>query len=692
MIRPPSLALALFLAVSAHAAAPPDAAQIARSVTIYRDNYGVPHIYGPTDANCVFGYGYAQAEDNFWQIEDGYIRATGRASEIYGEKALNDDLAVRALEIPRLSQLEYEHAPPRIRQLMEALTGAYNFYLERHPQVKPRLIAHFEPWQPFALMRYSIYYLFLFQQTGVSSPQIRDAAREQGSNMWAIAPSKSATGHAMLLINPHQPFFGPGQYYEGHVHSDEGWNMSGASFFGRAFPSIGHNEYLGWSHTVNKPDVVDLYEETFDKTDDPVAYRYGGEYRRAVEWTETVRVKTDSVLATRRFTFRKTHHGPIIAWRNGKALAAKFAGLEDDGQIQQWYEMTRARNFPEFRKAVSRLAVPMFNIVYADRDGNIFYLYNGAVPRRASRYDWSKPVDGSDPETEWHGYHSIDELPQVLNPKSGFVQNCNSTPFTTTVFENPDPSKFPSYMVGEGETARARISRRILYNKDKFTFEEWARAAFDTYVIEAEGEIPKLWDRYQALEKSDPPRAAKLARAITELREWDHVGTVQSVPMTLFTLWFSKQDSKAKEDPLGTLEDVLSDLQGKFGSWEVPWGDVNRIERAQSGGEEPFSDSKPSLPVAGGPGPEGIVFNFYARPENGQKRRYGVAGHSFVSVVEFAPEVQARSVLVFGENSDPQSPHYLDQTRLYANQQFKPAWFTRADIEAHAERRYHPGE
>lgn len=689
-----TLALAILFTISGRASAQMDTAQLARSVTIYRDNYGVPHIYGPTDASCVFGYGYAQAEDNFWQIEDSYMRAIGRASEIYGEKTLNDDLLVRTLEIPRLSRIEYENAPPRIKQLVEALAASYNFYLKKHPRVKPRLITHFEPWQPFALMRYSIYYLFLYQRTGIAHEQIRDAAREQGSNMWAIAPAKSAAGHAMLFINPHQPFFGPGQYYEGHVHSDEGWNMSGASFFGRAFPSIGHNEYLGWSHTVNEPDVVDVYEETFDNPQDPLAYRYGGAYRKSVEWPESISVKTDTGLVARRFTLRKTHHGPIVAWRNGKALAVKFARLDEGGQIEQWYEMTRARNFAGFRKAVSRLAAPMFNIVYADRAGNIFYLYNGAVPRRATKYDWSKRVDGSDPETEWHGYHSIDELPQVLNPKSGFVQNCNSTPFTTTVFDNPDPAKFPSYMVGEADTARARISRRILYNQEKFTFEEWARAAFDTTVIEAETEIPKLAERYEALRQSDAPRAANLARAIAELREWDHIGTIRSVSMTIFTLWYWKQarDAKAKADPIGNLEDVLKDLQEKFGTWEVPWGEVNRIERAQSGGEEPFSDAKPSFPVAGGPGPEGIVFNFYARPELGQKRRYGVAGHSFVSVVEFGPQVRARSVLVFGENSDPASPHYLDQTRLYANQQFKPAWFTREEIQAHAERTYHPGE
>ncbi|HKW97586.1 MAG TPA: acylase [Bryobacteraceae bacterium] len=689
-----ALVVTLAFAIPGRAAARAEAAQLARSVTIYRDSYGVPHIYGPTDASCVFGFAYAQAEDNFWQIEDSYLRSLGRASEIYGEKTLNDDLLVRSLEIPKLSQREYEHATPRMRQLVEALADGFNYYLVRHPQVKPRLITHFEPWHTFAFGRYALYYLFLFGETGIDNKQIRDAAREQGSNMWAIAPGKSATGHAMLFINPHQPFFGPGQWYEAHVHSDEGWDMSGASFFGSVFPTIGHNEYLGWSHTVNKPDVVDVYEETFDDPQNSLAYRYGNEHRQAVEWSESIRVKTDAGLVTRRFTLRKTHHGPIVAWRNGKALAVKFARLEEGGQIQEWYDMTRAHNYGEFRKAVSELAVPLFNVVYADRDGNIFYLYNGAVPRRAARYDWSKAVDGTDPETEWHGYHSIDELPQVLNPKSGFVQNCNSTPFTTTIFDNPDPAKFPPYMVGEGETARARISRRILYNHEKFTFEEWAKAAFDTSVIEAETEIPKLVDRWEALKKSDADRAARLARPVTELREWDHVGTIHSVPMTLFTLWYWKQvrDAKAKNDPIGALEDVIKDLENKFGTWEVPWGEINRVERTFSSGEEPFSDAKTSFPVAGGPGPEGIVFNFYARAEKGQKRNYGVAGHSFVSVVEFASEVKARSIMVFGENSDPSSPHYLDQTRLYANQQFKPAWFTKAEIQAHAERTYHPGD
>jgi len=668
-------------------------ADLARSVTIYRDTYGVPHIFGPTDASCVFGYAYAQAEDNFWQIEDSYIRALGHASEVYGGKTLDDDVVVRTLEIPRLAKAEYENSSGSLRDLLDAFADGLNYYIERHPQA-PRLLKHFEPWHMLAFNRYAIYYLFLYGETGIPKEDTSKLAEQQGSNMWAIRPSKSATGHAMLFINPHQPFFGPGQWYEGQVHSDQGWDMSGASFFGSAFPTLGHNEHLGWSHTVNKPDVFDIYEETFDKPGDPLAYRYNGGYRQATAWTDTITVKTDRGPATHTYKMMRTHHGPVVAKRNGKYLAVKFARFEEGGQIAEWYEMSKAANLAEFRKAMSHVAIPMFNAMYADDAGNIFYLYNGAVPQRSRKFDWLKPVDGSTPETEWHGYHTIGELPQLLNPKSGFVQNCNSTPFLTTIDGNPNPGDFPTYMVGEGDTARARISRRILWNKDKFTFDDWSRAAFDTYVIEAETEIPRLTGLWQALKASDPLRAAKLEYPTAELREWDHIGRNSSVPMTLFSLWYWKQqrEAKAKDDPLGAFEQIIADLEKDFGTWEVPWGEINRLERGQSGGDEPFSDARESLPVPGGPGPVGIVFNFYARPEKGQKEHFGVAGHSFVSVVDFGPKVEAKSILVFGESADPKSPHYFDQARLYANQQFKPAWFYLDDIQAHTERKYHPGE
>jgi acyl-homoserine lactone acylase PvdQ len=697
-----------------------DSEQIAKSITIYRDNYGVPHVYAPTDAAAAFGYMYAQAEDNFWQIEDSYIRSLGRASEVYGAKTLEDDELVRALEIPRLAQEEYAHLPARTKALMDGATEGLNYFLARNPQVKPRLLTHFEPWYGLAFNRYALYFQFIYRRSGLRTEEIKSvvepqaakpaaaipahsvddasaidyktAAETQGSNMWAVMPAKSADGHALLFINPHQPFFGTGQWYEGQVHSDEGWDMSGASFFGSALPTLGHNEFLGWSHTVNAPDIVDVWEETFDKPGDPLAYRYDGGYRHATEWTDTIKVKTDAGMVPHKLTFRKTHHGPVVAVREGKQLTVKMARFEEGGQLDEWYNMTRARNMEEFKKAMSATAVPMFNAVYADRDGNIFYVYNGAVPKRSQKFDWSKPVDGSTSETEWQGYHAFSELPQVTNPKSGWVQNCNSTPFLTTVFDNPDPDKFPKYMVGEGDTARARISRRILWNKDTFTFDEWAKAGFNTYVIQAESELADL---ARAWEKSPSNKAAE---AYTELANWDHVSRTNSVPMTLFMLWHEKQYGTAviraakKQDPVQSLEQVVDDLNGTFGTWRVAWGDLNRLERRQSGGDEPFSDTVKSLPVAGAPGDVGIVFNFYARPEKDQKRRYGVAGHSFISVVDFGPQVQARSILVFGENSDPASPHYFDQSELYAKQEFKPAYFALSEIKAHAERTYHPGD
>jgi acyl-homoserine-lactone acylase len=686
----------MLLPMAACWAETPTGGQLAKSVTIYRDAYGVPHVYGPTDASCVFGYLYAQAEDNFWQIEDSYIRGLGRASEIYGERVLSEDLMVHALEIPRLAKEEYARASPHLKAMLDAGAAGLNHYIAVN-HVQPRLITRFEPWMMYAFNRYALYVLFLAKGVGLAPDSLlKIAAATQGSNMWAIAPQKSASGYAMLFINPHQPFFGPGQWYEGHVESGEGWHLSGANFFGSGFPTIGHNEVLGWSHTVNDPDVVDLWSETFDKPGDPLAYKYGSGYRQATAWDVTLKVGATS----RVFHLRKTHHGAIVGERDGKPLAVRFARLEEGGQVDEWYEMGKARSLEQFKKAMSRVAIPLFNTMYADREGNIFYVYNGAVPRRSVKFDWSKPVDGSDPEAEWAGYHSFDELPQVENPKSGFTQNTNSSPFTTTVFDNPDPAKFPPYMVHEPDNARARISRRILYNAEKLTYDDWAKAAFDTTVIQAETEIPKIVSRWEEIGKTDAARAARLLGPVTVLREWDHVSRRSSVPMNLFTQWYWKTHRtplspavRGEHDPVEGLEEVVAEMQLQYGKWDVSWGEVNRLQRMQSGGEaETFSDTKPSLAVAGGPGDIGIVFNFYSRPEKGQKRRYGVAGHSFVSVVEFGPVVKARSILVFGENSHPESKNYFDQSELYANREFKPAYFSLDEVKANAVRQYHPGE
>ncbi|HSE38301.1 MAG TPA: penicillin acylase family protein, partial [Blastocatellia bacterium] len=620
--------------------------KIARSVTIYRDNYGVPHIYGPTDASCVFGYIYAQAEDNFWQIEDTFIRSLGRASEVYGDRTLADDLLNRALEIPRLAKAEYDRISERERELSQALVDGLNYFLARNPQVKPRLITKFEPWHTFATTRFLVYQQFIYGKSGLRVDEIKTAVHALdasgsagsssvslniplngldepegepivGSNMWAVTPSRSASGNALLFINPHQPFFGPGQWYEGHIHSDTGWNLSGASFFGSPHPTIGHNEHLGWSHTVNDPDIVDVFIEKFDDAKNPLAYRYGDGYKTATEWTDAIGVKTEKGVEPRGFKFRKTHHGPIVAVRENMPLSIKLAKLEDGGSGYQRYLMGKAKSLAEFKAAISGGAVPMFNVMYADREGNIFYAYNGAVPRRSTKFDWSKPVDGSDPEAEWQGYHRFDELPQLTNPKTGFMQNCNQTPFTTTVEGNPVKENFPAYMTRESDNARARISRRILSRNEKFTFDDWARAGFDTAVIESETKIPQLAGQWEKLKVADAARAAKLTDVMAELKGWNHVSTIESKAMTLFTLWFERhgrlQAQKVKDDFLmvRALEEVIADLTRDFGTWQVAWGDINRLQRIQSGGElETFSDAKMSLPISGAPGPVGIVNNF----------------------------------------------------------------------------------
>lgn len=670
----------------------------ARQVTIYRDTYGVPHVFGKTDATTVFGFAYAQAEDYFWLLEDNYIRAIGRASEVYGEQTLESDRLNSALEIPKLAQAEYRRLDAHTRSICDAFAAGLNYYLQKNPQVKPRLINKFEPWHPLAFIRYNYY-----QNGFARAPELRpfnlqtaqvDRAEgaNQGSNGWVISPAKSATGNAMLFINPHLPFFGAGQVYEGHVHSEQGWNFTGYTRFGFPFPYVGHNENGGWVSTDNAADLADVYAETFDDSARPLAYRYGNSYRMATERIAEIKVKTANGFETRKFTLRRTHHGPVISVRDGKSLAIRMAKFEDDGWLREWFEMTKAKSPNELKRAMTPLNMNFGNVMYADRQGNTFYLYNGAVPRRNPKFDWRQPVDGSNPATEWQGYHTIDELPQLTNPKSGWMQNCNNTPFLLNDTDNPNPKDFPNYLVREGDNLRGAVSRKILAVKSKFTFAEWSKLAFDNYVIGTENSLPALLTALKKrLENSEN---STLRDAFTELSNWNHRSTTDSVAMTLFSLWRDKlgnNQTPTDEARATALEEVLKTLNQDFGTWRVGWGEISRLQRIDESTGETFNDNNPSVSVPGVNGADGAVFTFYARQIQGQKRRYGTNGATYISVVEFAPKVKALSVHVFGSSGNPKSEHFMDQSPLYVRGEFKPAWFTLEEIKANLEKAYHPG-
>ncbi|HVI70185.1 MAG TPA: penicillin acylase family protein, partial [Pyrinomonadaceae bacterium] len=573
-------------------------ATLARTVTIYRDTYGVPHVFGRTDASTVFGFAYAQAEDNFWRVEENFINALGRASELYGEKALEEDRLNHALEIPRLAQEEYARLDPHMRLLCDAFAAGFNYYIAQHPEARPRLLTKIEPWYTLAFIRYNYF------QNGFA----RDSAlrAHTGSNGWVINPSRSASGHTLLFINPHLPFFGPGQVYEGHVHSDEGWNFTGYTRFGFPLPYVGHNENGGWVSTDNAADLTDVYIETFDDPARPLAYKYGNGYRMATERVEEIRVKTPAGLETRRFTMRKTHHGPILGSRDGKLLAVRMAKFESDGWLREWYDMTRANSLAALKQAMAPLNMLFGNVMYGDRQGNTWYLYNGAVPKRDPRFDWTKPVDGSDPATEWQGYHTMSELPQMTNPKTGWMQNCNTTPFLLTSDGNPDPKQFPKYMVQESDNPRGAISREILASKASFTFDEWRRVAFDTRVMSAGARLPEL---LAALK--DSTANPRLREVHDELARWDRRSTNESVAMTLFSLWHDRVSRDRTASALRAIVEVVEALERDFGTWRVAWGELSRLQRFDESKGEEFQDSKTSIPVSGVNGNDGAVFTVY---------------------------------------------------------------------------------
>jgi acyl-homoserine-lactone acylase len=700
--------------------APVDAARLAVAVTIHRDAYGVPHVHGRTAEAVAFGIGYAQAEDNLWQIEESYLRALGRAAFLYGERELAHDIVVAAFDVERFAREEYQAQAPTLRRLLDAYAAGVNQYIDRHPELRPRVLLRMQPWYPLALLRgvspaTSIDGVRLGEivalvgagvddgggtagvDDGGGPAGARDGAPADGSSAWAVAPGRTANGRAILLQNPHLAFFGAGQPWELRLDSDDGWRFAGFTVLGTPVPRAGHNGRLGWTHTRTQADAADAYLLDFSHPDDPLLYRDGDGWRRATEHDITIPVNTATGVQPRTVRVRRSHHGPIVAERGGRAVAIRIARFEEGGSLAQWYEMGRARDLDEFRAALSRRALPAANTMYADADGNIWYVHGSAVPRRDTRFDWSRPIDGTDPATAWQGWHDLDELPQLLNPASGWLQNAGSTPFLATAEgHNLDPSDYPVYMAPEADNARARSARRILARENAWTLEAWAEAAFDTEAPEAEAFVASLVDEWERLGVSEPERALALERFIDALRAWNGRLNTTSAAATHFVLAFERLHAWRADAPqlphVAALETALAGLRDEWGTTAVPWGELNRLQRVHTRSREGFRDYAPGLPVAGAPESVGAVFTFETTREPGQRRRYGTRGHSWVGVVELGERPRARSVVPFGQSAHPASPHYFDQAPLYAAGRLKDVHFGAVEFVAAAVRSYRPGE
>jgi acyl-homoserine-lactone acylase len=752
---------------------------LADAVEIIRDEWGVAHVLGRTDEATLFGMGYVQAEDYFWQLEDNVIRATGRYAEVWGKRGLQSDLLNHQFEVVKRSREDWDQGRVPNKVLATGFAAGINHYLDTHPDVKPRLIKRFEPWHVLCVDRHflldftygrshvgrdvpdpeeepddlppdqrnknlggnsegeagadpnsptSIYRRQLDLEALLESndaiaswdwpnvPESRFARAAEaavGSNQWAIAGSRTRSGAAMLLINPHQPYYGWGQYYEAHLHSEETLRFTGAGFYGMPIPSKGHNGRLGWTYTVNDPDIADGWIETFDDPHNPLHYRYDKGYREAIEWTDTIQVRqTDGVKAFK-FRFRKTHHGPIVKRLNEhKHVAVQVSGAFDPRRPEQAMRMIQAQNFSAWYDAARMCAIPMFNISYADQEGTIFYVYNGSIPKRDPGFDWTRPVEGSDPRTEWKGVHPFEELPQVLNPPTGYVQNCNSSPFTTSDEGNPFRNDFPKYMFEDADMdqRRAKMCRKLLRESTDVTFEKLQELAFDTTLYWPLVSLPAYSRELTRLEQTDPELAQKIGPYLQHLLHWNCRAEPGSTETTLCVAWYEElygvgypaetmhaAYQASRTEQLKALVKAAESLRKIHGDWQVPWDKVHRLQRVVniSNVEDAgvlLSSWRTSVPCLGAPGPLGIVFTVYSSPSIPWLRpqRFSVVGTSYLATVEFTPRVRAASAIQFGSSSDPKSDHYFDQAELFSNRKLKPAWFYPEDVQAHAVRRYHP--
>jgi acyl-homoserine lactone acylase PvdQ len=693
--------------------------QEARNTTIVRDDWGIAHIYGKTDADAVFGMVYAQAEDDFNRIETNYINAMGRLSEAEGESRIYLDLRMKLFVDPVELKKQYAASPAWLQNLMNSFADGLNYYLAKHPEVKPMVIRRFEPWMALSftegsiggdIERVNLNQLEAFYGKGPVSRVFRGAdeppEEPRGSNGMAIAPSNTAAHHALLLINPHTSFFFRSEL---QMVSNEGLDAYGAVTWGQFFVYQGFNPRAGWMHTSSGVDAIDEYLETVDKKDGRFYYKYGNEERPITAVEITVPYRTGQGLSERKFTVYRTHHGPVVREADGKWVSFRIM-QEPIKSLMQSYSRTKATDYKSYLKTMELKANSSNNTIFADADGDIAYFHGNFIPRRDTSFDWTKPVDGSNPSTEWKGLLSVDESPHLLNPKSGWLYNSNNWPWSGAGASSLKKEDYAAYVENGRESARGLHAIRVLEKKKDFTLTSLIAAAYDSYLTWFDKPLPALIRAWDETPSSNSLKQ-KLAGQIELLRAWDHRCGVDSVPTSLAVFWGediqrrvgdeARKAGLSNEDYIGgraSAEQLMQSLmaasdrlQSDFGSWKTPWGDINRFQRLTGDIVQPFDDAGPSIPVGFTSAVWGSLASFGARPYAQTKKWYGTSGNSFVAVVEFGERVHALAVTAGGESGNPMSPHFNDEAKRYSTGDLREVYFYPEQLKKHTERKYHPG-
>ncbi|MDH5371775.1 MAG: acylase [Acidimicrobiia bacterium] len=663
---------------------------------IRRDTFGIPHIQGRTDTDAAYGLAFAHAEDDFLTIQQTFLAARGKLATVYGPESAPVDYFVQLLRIPQTVEAGWPELSQEVRDICEAYADGINHYAELHPDAAlvglfpltgKDVVAAFTQKVPlFFGLEATIGALFEEERPDLSAagtPAVR-----YGSNVFAVSPNRSAGGETMLVSNSHQPWTGPVAWYEAHVTSEEGWDMTGALFPGMPVLALGHNRDLAWSFTVNHPDLIDVYELEIDP-DDPDRYMVDGEWLTL----EVDEARIEVRLAGRlRWTFPQevlwSIYGPVVRRDHG-TYAIRYAGMGETGLVEQLFKMNKATTFDDWKAALGRQdGLPSFSVGYADRTGKIAYLYHGLFPDRDPAFDWSGYVPGNTRATIWDGYVPLDDLPWVIDPDGGYIQNSNSTPFTAGP-EGLDPSAYPVFMgVEDQETNRSLRSRELFDADPSITLADLEAIKWDmTY---HENSLPALV--VERLVDGDWP--ADLDAAVDLLARWDREADPDDPVTGLVIMLLAElieadvdldpsQMGEALDVSDGTLEAALQAAVAAFEENEgvigANWSEVNRLVRGD-------------LDIGVGGGPD-LLHAVYGEPVDG--RFEGIAGDAYVLIVVFHPDgsVTSEAVHQFGSAVlDADSPHYADQSSLFVERQLRPVWFDEADVLANLEKEYRPGE